>query len=185
LKLDRASYLCDVNWRRAEILGDSRLFQSIHGPEQPRGEGEQQHTSPQMGYSARRDIPNRDSVRSDSSLVSASLWPSPWRFGIRRTSAEPRCTTHYRNTHDCYAPRKTVSRRLLARIVRLRENTASTFKDAQVVNALLCDAFERTGLKPRRKWVGSHLLRQSWPWICSVRVRRWTRSATCSGTARG
>jgi integrase/recombinase XerD len=35
------------------------------------------------------------------------------------------------------------------------------FKDAQVVNALLCDAFERTGLKPPRKWVGSHLLRHS------------------------
>jgi|SRR5271166_1320635 len=35
------------------------------------------------------------------------------------------------------------------------------FKDAQIVNALLCDAFERTGLKPRRKWVGSHLLRHS------------------------
>jgi site-specific recombinase XerD len=35
------------------------------------------------------------------------------------------------------------------------------FKDAQVVNALLCDAFERTGLKPPQKWVGSHLLRHS------------------------
>jgi integrase/recombinase XerD len=35
------------------------------------------------------------------------------------------------------------------------------FKDAQVVNALLCDAFDRTGLKPPRKWVGSHLLRHS------------------------
>jgi integrase/recombinase XerD len=35
------------------------------------------------------------------------------------------------------------------------------FKDAQIVNALLCDAFERTGLKPPQKWVGSHLLRHS------------------------
>jgi integrase/recombinase XerD len=35
------------------------------------------------------------------------------------------------------------------------------FKDAQIVNALLCDAFERTGLKPPRKYVGSHLLRHS------------------------
>jgi integrase/recombinase XerD len=35
------------------------------------------------------------------------------------------------------------------------------FKDAQVVNALLRDSFERTGLKPPRKWVGSHLLRHS------------------------
>jgi len=33
------------------------------------------------------------------------------------------------------------------------------FKDTQVANALLCDAFERTGLKPPRKWVGSHLPR--------------------------
>jgi integrase/recombinase XerD len=35
------------------------------------------------------------------------------------------------------------------------------FKDAQIINALLCDAFERTGLKPPRKYVGSHLLRHS------------------------
>lgn len=35
------------------------------------------------------------------------------------------------------------------------------FKDAQIVNALLRDAFERTGLKPPRKYVGSHLLRHS------------------------
>jgi integrase/recombinase XerD len=35
------------------------------------------------------------------------------------------------------------------------------FKDAQIVNAVLQDAFERTGLKPPQKYVGSHLLRHS------------------------
>ncbi len=35
------------------------------------------------------------------------------------------------------------------------------FKDAQILNAVLCDAFERTGLKPPQKYVGSHLLRHS------------------------
>ena len=35
------------------------------------------------------------------------------------------------------------------------------FKHAQIVNTPLCDAFKRTGLKPPRKWVGSHLLRHS------------------------
>jgi integrase/recombinase XerD len=35
------------------------------------------------------------------------------------------------------------------------------FKNAQILNTLLCDAFERTGLKPPQKYVGSHLLRHS------------------------
>ena len=35
------------------------------------------------------------------------------------------------------------------------------FKDAQILNAMLCDAFERTGLRPPQKYVGSHLLRHS------------------------
>ncbi len=35
------------------------------------------------------------------------------------------------------------------------------FKDVQILNAVLCDAFERTGLKPPQKYVGSHLLRHS------------------------
>lgn len=35
------------------------------------------------------------------------------------------------------------------------------FKDAQILNTLLCNAFERTGLKPPQKYVGSHLLRHS------------------------
>jgi integrase/recombinase XerD len=35
------------------------------------------------------------------------------------------------------------------------------FKDAQILNTLLREGFERTGLKPPRKYVGSHLLRHS------------------------
>jgi len=35
------------------------------------------------------------------------------------------------------------------------------FKDAQIVNTVLEEAFERTGLKPPQKYVGSHLLRHS------------------------
>lgn len=35
------------------------------------------------------------------------------------------------------------------------------FKNAAILNAVLCDAFERTGLKPPQKYVGSHLLRHS------------------------
>jgi integrase/recombinase XerD len=35
------------------------------------------------------------------------------------------------------------------------------FKDAQILNTLLRDAFERTRLKPPQKYVGSHLLRHS------------------------
>ena len=35
------------------------------------------------------------------------------------------------------------------------------FKDAQIVNTVLEDAFEKTGLKPPQKYVGSHLLRHS------------------------
>jgi len=35
------------------------------------------------------------------------------------------------------------------------------FKDAQILNTVLRDAFERTGLKPPQKYVGSHLLRHS------------------------
>jgi integrase/recombinase XerD len=35
------------------------------------------------------------------------------------------------------------------------------FKNAAILNALLCDAFERTDLKPPQKYVGSHLLRHS------------------------
>lgn len=35
------------------------------------------------------------------------------------------------------------------------------FKDAQIVNTVLQDAFGRTGLKPPQKYVGSHLLRHS------------------------
>jgi site-specific recombinase XerD len=35
------------------------------------------------------------------------------------------------------------------------------FKDAQVVNTVLEDAFTKTGLKPPQKYVGSHLLRHS------------------------
>ena len=33
------------------------------------------------------------------------------------------------------------------------------FKDAQIVNTVLEDAFRKTGLKPPQKYVGSHLLR--------------------------
>lgn len=35
------------------------------------------------------------------------------------------------------------------------------FKDAQIVNSVLRDAFEKTGLKPPRKYVGFHVLRHS------------------------
>ena len=35
------------------------------------------------------------------------------------------------------------------------------FKDAQIINTVLRDAFGRTGLKPPQKYVGSHLLRHS------------------------
>ena len=35
------------------------------------------------------------------------------------------------------------------------------FNDAQILNILLRDAFEKTGLKPPQKYVGSHLLRHS------------------------
>jgi site-specific recombinase XerD len=35
------------------------------------------------------------------------------------------------------------------------------FKDAQILNTLLRDAFDRTRLKPPQKYVGSHLLRHS------------------------
>jgi integrase/recombinase XerD len=35
------------------------------------------------------------------------------------------------------------------------------FKNAQILNTLLCDAYERTGLKSPQKYVGSHLLRHS------------------------
>jgi site-specific recombinase XerD len=35
------------------------------------------------------------------------------------------------------------------------------FKDAQILNSVLRKAFERTGLKPPQKYVGSHLLRHS------------------------
>jgi site-specific recombinase XerD len=35
------------------------------------------------------------------------------------------------------------------------------FKDAQIVNTVLEDAFRKTGLKPPQKYVGSHLLRHS------------------------
>jgi site-specific recombinase XerD len=35
------------------------------------------------------------------------------------------------------------------------------FKDGRIVNTVLRAAFERTGLKPPQKWVGSHLLRHS------------------------
>jgi len=35
------------------------------------------------------------------------------------------------------------------------------FKNAAILNTLLCDAYERTGLKPPQKYVGSHLLRHS------------------------
>jgi integrase/recombinase XerD len=35
------------------------------------------------------------------------------------------------------------------------------FRNAQIVNTVLGAAFEKTGLKPAQKYVGSHLLRQS------------------------
>jgi integrase/recombinase XerD len=35
------------------------------------------------------------------------------------------------------------------------------FKDAQILNSVLREAFEKTGLKPPQKYVGSHLLRHS------------------------
>ena len=35
------------------------------------------------------------------------------------------------------------------------------FKDGQIVNSVLREAFARTGMKPPQKWVGSHLLRHS------------------------
>jgi integrase/recombinase XerD len=35
------------------------------------------------------------------------------------------------------------------------------FKNAQIVNTVLEEAFRRTGLRPPQKWVGSHLLRHS------------------------
>jgi integrase/recombinase XerD len=35
------------------------------------------------------------------------------------------------------------------------------FKDGQILNSVLREAFARTGLKPPQKWVGSHLLRHS------------------------
>jgi site-specific recombinase XerD len=35
------------------------------------------------------------------------------------------------------------------------------FKDAQVLNAILKDAFTRTGLRPPTPYVGSHILRHS------------------------
>jgi len=35
------------------------------------------------------------------------------------------------------------------------------FKDAQILNAVLKEAFEKTGLKPPQKYIGSHLLRHS------------------------
>lgn len=35
------------------------------------------------------------------------------------------------------------------------------FKDGGIVNEVLRDAFEKTGLKPPQKWVGSHVLRHS------------------------
>jgi integrase len=35
------------------------------------------------------------------------------------------------------------------------------FKDGRIVNTVLQQAFEQTGLKPPQKWVGSHLLRHS------------------------
>jgi integrase/recombinase XerD len=51
------------------------------------------------------------------------------------------------------------------------------FKDAQIVNTVLEDAFRKTGLKPPQKFVGSHLMRHSLRPTCSGR-RRSTRSAT-------
>ncbi len=35
------------------------------------------------------------------------------------------------------------------------------FKDGQILNSVLREAFARTGMKPPQKWVGSHLLRHS------------------------
>ena len=35
------------------------------------------------------------------------------------------------------------------------------FKDGQIVNTVLREAFKQTGLKPPQKWVGSHLMRHS------------------------
>lgn len=35
------------------------------------------------------------------------------------------------------------------------------FKDGQIVNSVLREAFAKTGLRPPQKWVGSHLLRNS------------------------
>jgi integrase/recombinase XerD len=37
----------------------------------------------------------------------------------------------------------------------------SPFRNAQILNTVLCDAFQRTGLKPPQKYIGSHLLRHS------------------------
>lgn len=37
----------------------------------------------------------------------------------------------------------------------------SPFVDATILNAVLRDAFDRTGLKPPQKYVGSHVLRHS------------------------
>jgi integrase/recombinase XerD len=35
------------------------------------------------------------------------------------------------------------------------------FKDGQIINSVLREAFAKTGMKPPQKWVGSHLLRHS------------------------
>jgi integrase/recombinase XerD len=46
------------------------------------------------------------------------------------------------------------------------------FKDAQILNTLLRDAFDRTHLKPQQKYVGSHLLRHSVRYRGSAELRR-------------
>lgn len=54
------------------------------------------------------------------------------------------------------------------------------FKDSQVFNTILRDAFARAGVTPPAPYVGSHVLRHSW----FGKVPRWKRWATCCATAR-
>ncbi len=57
--------------------------------------------------------------------------------------------------------KKRTSRRLSCLFVSARTPHHRPFKNAQILNTVLEDAFRRTGLKPPQKYVGSHLLRHS------------------------
>jgi integrase/recombinase XerD len=55
------------------------------------------------------------------------------------------------------------------------------FKNSQVINAILKEAFSATGVKPPTPYVGTHVLRH----CLFAPAPRWKRSAICCGIGRG